>query len=72
MPQQEQGNQEHPRPSHHHSESSWDSIARTCSREQASQNVRGRPFSTATDQVSVVASSSACLPQKSHVFTYPP
>ena len=54
---------------HHHSESSWDSIARRCSREQVSQNVRGRPFSTATDQVSVVASSSACLPQKSQVFT---
>ncbi len=54
---------------HHHSESSLDSIARRCSREQVSQKVRGRPFSTAMVQVRVVASSSACLPQKSQVFT---
>jgi hypothetical protein len=44
-------------------------MARRCSREQVSQKVRGRPFSTATDQVSLVASSSASLPQKSQVLT---
>ena len=43
-------------------------MARRCSREQASQYVRDRPFSIEVVQLSVSA-SSAWRPQKSHVFT---